>query len=158
TASAFAIAPPIDLAIGERLALVFNAPVICALSNVTATDTAYPAGDAYVDAGAGWVPLSTTDGKYDIAVRTLIHPAASVGYLSPGHGAGLPATLLNTGKVLIVGPGTVAEVYDPTAKTSTPTAGPQNGQRFHHTATLLDDGTVLVAGGRDFSGTTFATA
>lgn len=66
------------------------------------------------------------------------------------------ATLLADGRVLVVGAasaGSTAEVFDPTATDPatgrqgrwTPTAAPAV-QRFDHTATLLDDGTVLVAG------------
>lgn len=61
------------------------------------------------------------------------------------------ATLLNTGKVLIVGGNTtsgdlVAELYDPTAMTFSDTAS-TTASRSGHTATLLTDGRVLVAGG-----------
>jgi WD40 repeat protein len=61
------------------------------------------------------------------------------------------ATLLASGKVLVTGgynAGTysTAEVYDPASGTWTATDS-LNGQRFNHTATLLNDGTVLIAGG-----------
>lgn len=67
------------------------------------------------------------------------------------------ATLLPSGKVLIVGGFkkvrtydqvyfTSAELYDPQTKTFTPT-GSLNVARCGHTATLLRDGTVLIAGG-----------
>jgi MYXO-CTERM domain-containing protein len=63
------------------------------------------------------------------------------------------ATLLQNGKVLVVGGGNVfvngtrsAELFDPT--TSTWTALPElTTARYRHTATLLPDGRVLVAGG-----------
>jgi hypothetical protein len=66
------------------------------------------------------------------------------------------ATLLNNGKVLIVGGFATgdgvfssAELYDPSNGTSTYTSGALHTARFYHTATLLDDGTgrVLIAGG-----------
>lgn len=56
------------------------------------------------------------------------------------------ATLLASGKVLVVGAGASAELYDPAAGTFSPTGSlfiPRSG----HTATLLHDGKVLVAGG-----------
>jgi len=92
------------------------------------------------------------------------------------------ATLLNDGKVLVVG-GTqwteilnnggscpqmaricpvldvlpTAELYDPAAGVFTLT-GSMSVKRVAHTATLLPDGTVLIAGGTDRNGTTYDTA
>jgi N-acetylneuraminic acid mutarotase len=66
------------------------------------------------------------------------------------------ATLLMDGRVLVTGGATQqyavgnawsAEIFDPTTGTWTFTA-PMLVWRFEHTATLLSDGTVLVAGGR----------
>ncbi len=61
------------------------------------------------------------------------------------------ATLLNTGKVLVVGGNTVAndltaELYDPSTGTFTAT-GSLTTARTRPTATLLNSGKVLVAGG-----------
>ena len=62
------------------------------------------------------------------------------------------ATLLKTGKVLIVGgwdgSNTLAsaELYDPATQTFAPTSG-MITPRHSHTATLLADGRVLIAGG-----------
>jgi large repetitive protein len=68
------------------------------------------------------------------------------------------ATLLKNGKVLIaagagsvaIGPGapSTAELYDPSSGTFVLT-GELNVWRYYHTATLLQNGTVLVAGGND---------
>jgi hypothetical protein len=69
------------------------------------------------------------------------------------------ATLLSSGSVLIAGgepnvqgtsPLTSAELYDPTAATFTATGSLSTG-RFWHTATLLNTGVVLVAGGQGSS-------
>jgi hypothetical protein len=70
------------------------------------------------------------------------------------------ATLLKDGTVLIAGGAFVrlvngnrvlasiasAELYDPANKTFSPTGGLQSG-RYFHTASMLNDGTVLVTGG-----------
>ena len=66
------------------------------------------------------------------------------------------ATLLPDGRVLVVGGSretvadwyflATAEIYDPTTGTFSPT-GSMTTVRSHHTATLLPDGRVLVAGG-----------
>lgn len=71
--------------------------------------------------------------------------------------AGATATLLPNGAVLIAGGYFVdaagatvalasAELYDPTAATFT-TAGSMSSARYNHTATLLTDGRVMLAGG-----------
>jgi len=71
------------------------------------------------------------------------------------------ATLLFDGRVLIAGggvndgrvleeshlPSAYAEIYDPLTDTWTPTASFMGVRRFGHTATMLPDGRVLVAGG-----------
>jgi len=72
------------------------------------------------------------------------------------HQFGATATLLQDGRVLVVGgvaggslnPITLSfpEIYDPNAGTWTP-AGTMLTNRTLHTATLLPNGTVLVAGG-----------
>jgi hypothetical protein len=76
------------------------------------------------------------------------------------------ATLLNNGKVLIAGGNNnsaagsnglnTAELYDPVAKTFTASHGTMSTTRTRHTATLLVDGTVLLAGGDN--STTVTTA
>src|SRR5438309_1477571 len=62
------------------------------------------------------------------------------------------ATLLPSGKILVVGGGTgsavlsSAEIYDP-ATNSWSNAAPMANARAEHTATLLPNGKVLVVGG-----------
>ena len=64
------------------------------------------------------------------------------------------ATLLLNGKALITGGGNaVAELYDPATGTFTAT-GSMVADRMWHTATLLPDGTVLIAGGYPGSAST----
>jgi N-acetylneuraminic acid mutarotase len=76
--------------------------------------------------------------------------AASMHQARFGH----TATLLQNGKVLIAGGGTIdetlasAELYDPSTNTWT-TTGSLSTAREYHTATLLDSGKVLVVDGSD---------
>ena len=81
----------------------------------------------------------------------------TIGTFDPGSGH--TATLLPSGKVLVVGGytnglgygcgysgGLGANLYNPASETWTPTGVPSSG-RSSHSATLLPDGKVLVAGG-----------
>jgi len=87
---------------------------------------------------------------YDPSTGTF-SPTGDMTVARVGH----TATLLNSGKVIITG-GTSdsseaavasAELYDPATGTFTATTGNMNVARSTHTATLLKDGKVLVAGG-----------
>ena len=66
------------------------------------------------------------------------------------------ASLLNDGKVLVMGgldaAGSAiatAEMFDPTSQSFTQTTGGMSSARVFHTSTTLADGTVLVIGGSD---------
>ena len=97
----------------------------------------------------------------------LLRPLPSTEIYDPAKGSFAPtadmtiarvmhtATVLNDGRILIVGgyaedttyaPLSSAELYDPSAGVFTPTAN-MNVPRFFHTATLLNDGRVLIVGG-----------
>jgi hypothetical protein len=72
------------------------------------------------------------------------------------------STLLNNGKVLVTGGEyfvnmgallslATAEIFDPASGSFTPTTGNMETPRSGHTATLLNDGSMLVTGGTDFA-------
>ncbi len=69
---------------------------------------------------------------------------------------GHTATLLNSGKVLVVS-GSTAEIYDPATGTFSTISNPAYPRR-DHTATRLLDGRVLLAGGRQSSGTAYGNS
>ncbi len=78
--------------------------------------------------------------------------------------AGHSATLLNDGRVLLIGGYSgegrpalaTAEVFDPVSNQIT-AVGSLSVGRADHTATVMPDGEVLIAGGTDGSGVAFAT-
>ena len=158
------VAPQMSVAIGERLALVVSSPLACSFANPLTTSDGYNGGDAYVSDGGPWTSLFASDARYDIpSFRTLIHPATPVTYLR-GSRNSATATLLmsatNNGKVLHVGGASASELYDPAAPPEqlTASSGTLLTQRSGHTETMLSDGTVLIAGGRDNSSLKLATA
>jgi WD40 repeat protein len=101
---------------------------------------------------------------YDPATDTFSSPLATAHLGSQAEG--MTATLLQTGKVLLVGGGgmtvapdnpyyvgsTLSLLFDPDphAETFTPTKGTISWPRAFHTATLLEDGRVLIAGGAGY--------
>jgi N-acetylneuraminic acid mutarotase len=100
--------------------------------------------------GAGDSPVTPAAELYDAAANTW-SPAGSMSTARVEH----TATLLPNGKVLVAG-GLIggagfnvtaaAELYDPIANTWSAAAS-MSIPRYYHTATLLQSGVVLVAGG-----------
>jgi hypothetical protein len=54
---------------------------------------------------------------------------------------------LPNGKILVAGGGARPEVFDPRAGLFAPIAGSLGATRYYATATLLDNGSVLILGG-----------
>ena len=78
-----------------------------------------------------------------------------VGPMAAAHGGDLTASLLNDGRVLIVGGSvdpTASEIYDPTTGRFTLTGKPTQPHGAYHTATVLNDGRVLIVGGKTTPG------
>ena len=116
------------------------------------TATLLPNGKVLIAGGDGNGPSQESAELYDPASGTW----TATGSLSPGTSEHT-ATLLPNGKVLVAGGvngdifefGSIlanAELYDPTSGTWTAT-GSLGAARGEHTATLLPNGKVLVAGG-----------
>jgi len=116
-----------------------------------------PNGKVLVAGGFSGDPTQgSTAEVYDPGTNTW----SLTGSLARYHGADLAATLLADGKVLVTGgldaygggSGTspyltTTEVYDPGTGTWSSTTGGLAAGRIKHTATLLQNGKVLVAGG-----------
>lgn len=128
------------------------------------TATLLPSGKVLIAGGTVGDGSSTSNEAdlYDPATGTFALAAFMKNYQS-FHSA----TLLNNGLVLIAGGHYVIsgggggfsdnELYDPTANTFT-TTGNFITSRYSETATLLNDGSVLVAGGFGTSGSYLASA
>ena len=127
----------------------YNVTVMSQPSNPSQTCTVY--------SGSGTVASANVT---SVAVACIPLPANFVGFLATGSMTigryGPTATLLNNGKVLFAG-GDVdvnittgvtdgAELYDPATGTFSAT-GNMTTPREGHTATLLNNGQVLIAGG-----------
>jgi Galactose oxidase, central domain len=120
------------------------------------TATLLQNGDVLFAGGEiGWsngFPIVSNTADLRIAATGLIQPTGSMALGREAH----VATLLNDGRVLITGgliPSGISwkavpdsEIYDPDSGTFSPT-GKMNVARALHTATLLPNGKVLVAGG-----------
>ncbi len=115
-----------------------------------ARGTLLPNGDVLITGGADH------DSPSGVASAEVFHAASQTFQaVPPMHFARVAhtATLLNDGRVLIVGGrgdkvNATAEIYDPKAARFTD-SGNLATARYKHTAGLLPDGRVLIAGGSD---------
>jgi N-acetylneuraminic acid mutarotase len=133
--------------------------------------TATLLGNGKVLVAGGGVDDLKTGGFYSTASAEVYDPATdtwtSAGNMSTSR-AFHTATLLGSGKVLVVagehdnggdpggGVNLSAEIYDPATNTWTPAAALTTA-RTRHTATLLNNGKVLVAGGLNYSSPALAS-
>ena len=118
-----------------------------------------PSSDLSVDRGQiGYSLRATGCGERTVSANSNLFTVN--GFCATGHSAvarsNPTATLLPNGTVLVAG-GKVdqgpaataqAELYNPTNGTFTATVATMTTQRMGHTATLLNDGTVLIVGGQ----------
>jgi hypothetical protein len=111
------------------------------------------------------VTITATAGSVSSSATLTVRPTGFVytGSLNNARSSHT-ATLLNNGLVLIAGGAywngsssvatASAELYNPATGTFTPT-GSMSTARENHTATLLNDGEVLIAGGQYWNGSSF---
>lgn len=142
---------------------IYN-PATATFAQTTGNPTAMRASATATTLVSGKVLLvggGSPDGIDVLSTAELYNPAtgtfsATHGSMADGRVYGT-ATLLNDGTVLVTGgldtaggasgtPVATAEIYDPVADSFTST-GPMTTGRFFHTATLLQNGMVLITGG-----------
>jgi N-acetylneuraminic acid mutarotase len=116
------------------------------------TATRLANGDVLVTGGANSGGMLSSSELYDPASNTWTL-TGSMNTARVDH----TATLLPDGRVLVVGGSNTihtvflntAELYDPTTGIWTPVTNHMSTARYGHTATLLSNGKVLIAGGSD---------
>ena len=116
------------------------------------TATLLPNGKVLITGGLAANAALATAELYDPATESFSATTSAMAVARNYHTATLLTTGSNSGKVLIAGGNSknaVAELYDPAIGTFS-TTGTMLSTRQRHTATLLSDGTVLMAGGSEF--------
>jgi hypothetical protein len=157
TSSAALVSPPsITLGLGGARQFVFSidgskADASWVVEEGAAGGTITSTGLYTAPSGTGTYHLTGTSVTDSSKSATATVTVVASGFTATGsmHSArsGHTATLLNDGRVLIVGGGDgTAELFDPTSGVFSVTGPPVVG-RLNATATLLADGKVLIAGG-----------
>jgi hypothetical protein len=114
------------------------------------TMTLLPTGDLLIAGGMSGTTDQAATYLFNEGQTGTVAAAGSLNTARDSHTASL---LFTTGQVLVAGGSSAgailksAELYDPASQTWTAT-GAMNSNRFRHTATVLQDGTVLVTGGQ----------
>ena len=150
TFAIISLTPGVPFAADARFAVVFSSDQSCTVR--PGTFDAYP-GEGYIAASANnWQSLQNAEGRPDIPMQTWIETATGVIAMNWWRGEHAAVTLQN-GKVLLLGNGpNPIDLFDPATNTFTPVASGASVPRTGQTATLLDSGHVLIAGGMDNTG------
>jgi hypothetical protein len=118
-------------------------------------------GASAVLLNSGMVIISGGFDGTNLPAAAEIYNPTQLGFTGGGPSLNTPrfnatSTLLNKGTLLVAGgstcalpgcPTNAAEIYDPVANTFTSVASGMNVPRFNHTATLMTNGQVVIAGG-----------
>ena len=114
------------------------------------TATLLTNGKVLITGGLSGGAVATAE-LYDPSTKTFSATTGTMAEARTYHTATLLTTGPNAGKVLVAGGSAMtaaAELYDPTLGTFS-TIAPMTSTRQKQTATLLSDGTVLIAGGSE---------
>jgi hypothetical protein len=116
----------------------------------------YAGGDGWVnDNGAGWQLMGGALGRPDMPIYSIV-AATGLLHFSSFRGNQAWATLAD-GRVLLIGPGLTADIYDPVTDTLSGTGAPGTARDSGATATLV--GTkVYVIGGQFFDSNSNTTS
>ena len=144
--SIVSLEPRVPVQAGERIAVVLTSGGGCEFERVTVSDL-YQFGRALESLNGGaW---QTLPGAPDLPVTLVVQPD-ELSYFTRSIGTPHTATLLPGGDLLVVASsGAAAELVTPATRESRPTANVTTFRRVDHDAVLLDDGRVLLVGGRD---------
>jgi len=143
--------PPVSMDQATKFSIVFSTSGHCVVKDWPENDY-YQWGDAWVHDGGGWGLASENPlvERADLPLTTLITPSPSLRFLAGWRG-GHASALLNDGRIFLAGSDHRTEVYDPATNNLTLTAD-MNHARQEATATVVNGGKVLVAGGNFWNG------
>jgi hypothetical protein len=156
TSLSLSTAVPATAELWSPVTHAFTATGAMSVSRQVFTLTTLPNGEALAVGGSP--DLSSGAGS---ATAELYDPSTNAwtqtGSMAAGR-LGHTATLLPDCRVLIVGDNPTAETYDYVTGAFSPAGSEGAFQRSYHTATLLANGDVLIAGGEDVNGNPLTSA